>query len=98
MAQRLSIEESSLEESVSETVVSAVAEVTDTDPLSLEPLYTTIDPDALNALLERDQRRFDRSLTRVEFSYCGCDIVVTADGGVRVSKSDQELASDEELA
>lgn len=74
-------------EVVSHSVVSAVAEVTDTRPESLEPLYHTVDPDALNALFDGDRTGFGRSPLRVEFTYCGCDVVVFGDGSVHVEES-----------
>lgn len=91
MSQSVSVEEPSQGELVSETVVSAVAEATGTDPLSLEPLYRAVDPDALNALFEQNQTGINRSPNRIEFTYCECDITVTTDGAVSVSKSDQEV-------
>ena len=94
MAHSASIEESSQGATVSEAVVSAVAELTGTDPLSLDPLYTAVDPDALNALFS-DGSDTDRS-NRVEFTYSGCHVVVTPDGDVRVSKADQETVALEE--
>lgn len=39
-------------EAPSTAVVSTVAAVTGTDPLALEPLYSAVDPDALDALVE----------------------------------------------
>lgn len=88
--------ESTQTETVSEKVVSAVAEETNTDPLSLDPLYTEIDPDVLDALFEGDGEGFDHSPDRVEFTYSGCEVVVTADGNVRVSSSGQEYTEEAE--
>lgn len=76
---------------VSQTVVSAVADLTGSEPRSLEPLYHAVDPDALNALFESDGLEFDRSPSRVAFSYCGCDVEITGDGVVTIERSEQEI-------
>lgn len=91
MAHSVAIEESSSETTVSEAVVSAVAEVTGSDPLSLDPLYTVVDPDALNSLFDGDSSNRERT-NRVEFTYCDCDVVVTDDGDVRASSTGRKQA------
>lgn len=75
------------DETVCETVVYAVAERTGSDPSALEPLHSVVDPDALNRLFDRDQFMLDGLPTRVTFTYCGCEVVIDADGTVRVSRS-----------
>lgn len=77
---------------VSETIVSAVAELTGSDPVSLEPLYNVVDPDALGMLFNTSGFYPDQSLPRVEFTYCDCDIVVSADRVVQVSQSGQTIS------
>lgn len=67
--------------SPSEKVVKAVAAKTGTDPLELPPLYETIDPDALDALVESSG---ERSL-QLEFQFAGRHVVVDGTGGVGVS-------------
>lgn len=80
------------DESVSQTVVHAVARLTDSEPESLEPLYHTIDSEALNDLFGGNRGTSRQSPDRVTFTYCGCDVVVTAPGEVRVSKAEQETS------
>lgn len=65
------------DERPSMTVVRAVAALTDTSPLDLDPLYDTIDPDKLDELF-RDP---DGSAVRadVRFTYSGCRVIVTED-------------------
>lgn len=92
MAHSATVERSTPSKTVSETVVFAVAELTGSDPASLDPLYNTVDPDALNALFEESQFGLDRSPSRVSFTYCGCDVVVSADGSVHASKSGEEIS------
>ena len=78
MATTAGVERSMESESVSETIVSAVAAHTGSDPLDLAPLYQAVDPDALDALFATDDPM--RSPDRVSFTYCGCEVVVSAEG------------------
>ena len=63
------------------TVVSAVAEVTDSDPVDLPPLYDAVDPEALNDLFTA---RADPTVDQVTFRYAGYSIVVRGSGEVQV--------------
>lgn len=92
MAQSTTVERAGCEETASEAVVSAVTELTGADPKTIEPLYSAVDPDALDALFAADRDGEDRSSCRVAFTYCGCDVVVSGDGAVRVSRQ-QEVNS-----
>lgn len=67
--------------SPSEKVIQEVAAKTGTDPLELPPLYETIDPDALDALVESS----GESGLQVEFQYADRHVVVDGTGGVGVS-------------
>ncbi|MFP8954383.1 HalOD1 output domain-containing protein [Natrialbaceae archaeon A-arb3/5] len=60
-------------ESASMQVVSAVAALCDTTPAELPVLYEAIDPDALDALIERGDD------VQIQFEYNGFDIEVTSD-------------------
>ena len=64
------------DESVSAAVVRAVAAFTGRDPLSMEPLYRSVDPGALDALFESQSQRPGL----VEFSFSGLRVQVTASG------------------
>ena len=71
-------------ESLSDGVVQAVAAASSAEPVpttgadeALDPLYTVVDPDALDAVFR------DRACGRVTFSYHGYE--VTADGRGRVA-------------
>jgi len=68
------------DETVSAVVVRAVAAFTGQDPLSMEPLYRSIDPDALDALFEPPSPEAGA----VEFSFCGLRVQVTASGEGRL--------------
>jgi len=75
-------------------VIDAVATVTDCRPVKggdsegdaevLEPIYRTVDPEALNALVASSQRGSPAGAT-VIFRYCGHEVIVESDGVVRVS-------------
>jgi len=68
-------------------VISAVADATDNDPTEIEPLYSTIDPDALDSLFQTSPAGPRRTGGRVSFSLEGCDIVVHGDRKVVVNPS-----------
>lgn len=79
-----------IEGSPSEAVVTAVAEALDVDECSLSPLYETVDPDALNALL-RPQRPDDSCVT---FSWVGCTVKVGTDKVVVHRDQTAEMAEE----
>lgn len=66
-----------LAESPSAAVVQAVSREKGVDPTDIEPLFGTVDPDALNALFKKVS---SESRSYVQFSYEGFDVVVDADG------------------
>lgn len=76
--------------SISNAVVSAVAEATGTDPTEMDPLYNVVDPDALESLFQSAGPASVPSSRRVEFEYWGCEVVVTADRTVRVWTAENE--------
>lgn len=61
-------------------VITIVSNVTGIDPLELDPLYDSIDGDALDALCTADHS----SVSRLTFQYSGCEITVKTDGVVEV--------------
>lgn len=72
-------------ETVSERVVAAVADATDTAPENLTPpLFSAVDPEALEAFVRSLDGESADPGGRVEFSYCGCEVTVTADGRVHL--------------
>ncbi|WP_299331457.1 HalOD1 output domain-containing protein [Haloplanus sp.] len=62
-------------------VVSVVSTVTGVDPLELDPLYESIDGDALDALFPADCP----SGNRVTFQYSGCEITVRSGDVIEVT-------------
>lgn len=67
-------------ETVSERVINQVASKTDRDALDLPPLYRSIDPDALDSLVER------MSDGSVSFSYAGHRISVESDESISITE------------
>lgn len=65
----------------SERVVDAVAAAEDVDPIELDPLYASIDPDALDAVVGSEDA-FSQSSTVVSFDYGGYRVTVTGDGDI----------------
>lgn len=63
------------DETVAEGVIEATAAVSNQEPTSLDPLYSVIDPDALNALFNP----WHSSDPQVTFQYDGHEIQVTSD-------------------
>lgn len=69
-------------------MVEAVAAHEGVDPVDLKaPLYETIDPDALDALVGPTTPDDRRALRHVVFEYHGYEVRVTAAGDVSVSPS-----------
>lgn len=71
---------------LSTSVVLAVANALETDPLALdERLYDVIDPDALDRLF--DAGSGDGGPRRLSFELAGCSVLVRADGHVVVRRA-----------
>jgi len=75
--------------SLSFAVITAVADREGIDPVDLEPpeydtLYSVVNPEALDSLFAPVQDT--RTAGRVEFPFCGYDVVVTSDGDVELSE------------
>lgn len=71
------------DEPPSEAVVRAVAALTDTSPLDLDPLYHAIDPDHLDEIFGRATDGTVRAGSSFTFSFNGCEVTVT-DEEIRV--------------
>ncbi|SDR31612.1 HalOD1 output domain-containing protein [Natronobacterium texcoconense] len=61
-------------------VVDALAAVTDTDPLELEPLYHAVDPEALDQLFRDESDAY----ASVRFDYQDHTVEVRGDGTVAI--------------
>lgn len=74
-------------------IVRRVAETTDTDPVDVERLYASVDPDCLDRLFDgTTEHARNRGLVR--FPLHGCDVTVHADGTVEVDPHRASLDSD----
>lgn len=72
------------EQSVAIAVVEAVAAEAQCEPDELTSLYDVIDPDALDAMLERAGDLDAPSSHRMAFFYAGYEVEVRGDGLIRV--------------
>ena len=79
------------DESVAEAVVRVVSSVTQTEQTGLEPLYSKVDPDALNALFTSPENGVPRPTDGVvAFDYAGNHIEITADGTINITDGRSE--------
>lgn len=58
-------------------IIAAVAAIADTDPVDLDPLYSTIDPEAVDTLFDGSATGQIRSTVRVSFHFNEFEITVT---------------------
>ena len=71
---------------MSETVIMAVAALTDSEPTELDPLYDFVDPDAIDALFRHAATRDRRTNHRLSFLYHGYDVRIRCDGAIRIER------------
>ncbi len=76
--------------SPSELVVRAVSDTLGAAPTEIPPLFETLDPDALDALIEHAT---DTAVT-IAFEYAGLQVTVDADGTVSVDGDRTATADD----
>lgn len=74
------------DEPLSVAVADAVATFRNEDVTELEPLYYSINADALEQLFEPRANGL-RSSGSVTFEYCDCRVTVSADGEIRVESA-----------
>jgi len=72
----------------STAIVGAVSAVANKDPLNIEPLHSTIDPDALDTLFAASRR--DESDIHARFSLKGYSIRLSSYGSITVRPSQVE--------
>jgi hypothetical protein len=65
-------------------VVSVVSAIGDVDPLEMDQLGHSVDPDALDSLVGFDS---DAGTCEVGFAYAGYDVTVASDGRIAVRPS-----------
>jgi|AntRauTorcE11898_2_1112593.scaffolds.fasta_scaffold03444_2 hypothetical protein len=74
------------------SVVTAIAALTGLPPTGMDPLYESVDPDALERVLESGSDGSCRSSAlSVSFSHEGCRVKIRADGQltVRLQRAEQ---------
>ena len=71
-------------ENVSVAVVMAVANVIGRDPMTIEPLFDVIDPEALDRLFVSTEPTAQGGGGRVTFPLEGCEVTVYANGRLEV--------------
>lgn len=76
----------STETSASTAVVEAVASIRHCDPTDLEPLYHSVDSDALDAIIDGS----DNGTVTVSLVANGLDVAVGSDGTVEIEPPDIE--------
>lgn len=74
-------------DSLSRTVIEAVAEKKEIEPIALPPLYESVDPETLNSLFEQTETGTLRTI-EIEFVYDGFLITVTVDDEFTISISE----------
>lgn len=75
------------------SIVEATATITDQSILDLEPLYTVIDPDALETLFRDRVDGVRRG--EVSFSYSGCAVTVTDGERITVTRQSVNAVGDD---
>ncbi|ARS88878.1 HalOD1 output domain-containing protein [Natrarchaeobaculum aegyptiacum] len=72
-----------IDQSTSHTVVSSVASLADTEPDQLEPLWYSVNPEALDSFVAHATDA--GTSCRVAFQYEGYDIEIVGDGSLRIA-------------
>lgn len=70
------------DQSTSMTVVETVANAEGVEPTELRPLYSAIDPDALDSLFEGSADEEPSFLGQVQFQYHGYEVCIDESGRV----------------
>lgn len=73
------------DERLTTTVVHAVAIVTNTPPTEFDPLFESINPDALNHLFNRRGGDAQQDTSWVSFRYNGCTVQVSVTGTIEIT-------------
>lgn len=77
-------------ESVPDALITAVASFKQVDALELPPLYETVDPDAVETLIESQGDGTTRSSgVTVFFNYGGCEVRLTSNGFITLAPTSE---------
>ncbi|WP_231188652.1 HalOD1 output domain-containing protein [Haladaptatus sp. DYF46] len=77
-------------ESISTVIAETIANHKGVDPADIEPLYTTIDSDALDALFAPRNDGSARTTGQITFIHAGYEITVNSDRTITVELIDEE--------
>ena len=77
-------------EPISTVIAETIANHKGVDPVDIEPLYTTIDPEALDALFAPRNDGTARTAGRITFTHAGYEITVNSDRTATVEPIDDE--------
>lgn len=72
-------------QSLGQRIVERVSDAEGVDPLELDPLYTAINPDALDSLFQTRLASSDGLGGELRFEYHDYEVRVTADGRVTLA-------------
>ena len=75
------------------SVIQKVATLEGVDSMDLPPLYDSIDPEALDSLLEQRDGHVTDETVSIEFTYNGYTVVVDSAGSIDVSETNAESES-----
>lgn len=78
--------------SATDAVIAAVAAAAETDPLELPPLWSVLDPDALDGLVDSSTHERDHARTVLTFEYAAHAVTVNGHGTVIVESIDESLS------
>lgn len=65
-------------------VIETIAVAADREPMAIDPLYETLDPDALDRLIRSSETQSNDEGTTVQFVFAGYDVTVQSNGTVAV--------------
>jgi len=82
--------------SASMAVIATLADVLNTDPSDIDPLYSTVDPDALDTFVQVHNRA--NGDTHVRFTHAGYAITVHSYGVVAITPEHEPTAESSERA
>lgn len=89
MTRRTFITEQSDDVSIGSRIVMAVADTLGIEPLDMEPLYETVDPDALESIVD-STKQVDGSGLGITFELEGCTVEVEGSGAIEVTTPDEK--------
>ena len=73
-------------DSLSRAVIEAVADEEEVEPTDIPPLYTAIDPEALDSLFQSPDAGEVTMVGQARFTYHGYEVSVSADGQVTLTE------------